>query len=252
MNRYAASAALALALGASGHAAAALIDRGNGLIYDDVLDITWMQDANYAMTSGHDADGRMSLADSQAYVDGLVYMGFDDWRLPTIRPVNGVSFDTNSWTTDGSTDMPYSQPGVGWTDANGDPTSELGHLYYVTLLNAGYYKSGCTNGFQCDQLGVADGFDFNTKHVGPFLNVHLESTPSIAGYLLSETTWNFSFNLGAQTPAAWDYQNGEYVVWAVRDGDSSVSASVPLPSTLFLFGITALSMGYRRLRGQAG
>ena len=27
---------------------AALYDRGNGLIYDDVLDITWLQDANYA------------------------------------------------------------------------------------------------------------------------------------------------------------------------------------------------------------
>ncbi|NNF16437.1 MAG: hypothetical protein HKN70_06795 [Gammaproteobacteria bacterium] len=31
---------------------AALHDRGNGLIYDDVLDITWLQDANYALTSG--------------------------------------------------------------------------------------------------------------------------------------------------------------------------------------------------------
>ena len=31
---------------------AALYDRGEGLIYDDVLDITWLQDANYAMTSG--------------------------------------------------------------------------------------------------------------------------------------------------------------------------------------------------------
>ena len=32
---------------------AALYDRGNGLIYDDVLDITWLQDANYAKTSGY-------------------------------------------------------------------------------------------------------------------------------------------------------------------------------------------------------
>ena len=30
------------------NATAALYDRGNGLIYDDVLDITWLQDANYA------------------------------------------------------------------------------------------------------------------------------------------------------------------------------------------------------------
>ena len=31
---------------------AALHDRGSGLIYDDVLNITWLQDANYAKTSG--------------------------------------------------------------------------------------------------------------------------------------------------------------------------------------------------------
>ena len=44
---------------------AALYDRGNGLIYDDILDITWLQDANYAATqfaatggTEGDADGR--------------------------------------------------------------------------------------------------------------------------------------------------------------------------------------------------
>lgn len=48
----------AAGLSLSGAAQATLIDRGGRMIYDDVLDITWLQDANYAMTSGHDADGR--------------------------------------------------------------------------------------------------------------------------------------------------------------------------------------------------
>jgi len=39
---------------------AELIDRGGGLIYDTVLDITWMQDASYAQTSGYDADGKVT------------------------------------------------------------------------------------------------------------------------------------------------------------------------------------------------
>jgi hypothetical protein len=39
---------------------AELIDRGGGLIYDTVLDIKWLQDANYAQTSGYDDDGRMN------------------------------------------------------------------------------------------------------------------------------------------------------------------------------------------------
>ena len=42
---------------------AALFDHGNGLIYDDVLDITWLQDANYEQTSSNDADGRMNWVD---------------------------------------------------------------------------------------------------------------------------------------------------------------------------------------------
>ena len=46
-------------------AQAALYDRGNGLIYDDVLNITWMQDANYAQTSGYEADGQMAWVASQ-------------------------------------------------------------------------------------------------------------------------------------------------------------------------------------------
>jgi len=29
------------------------------MIYDDVLNITWLQDADYAQTSGYDPDGLM-------------------------------------------------------------------------------------------------------------------------------------------------------------------------------------------------
>jgi len=55
---------------------AALYDRGGGLVYDDVLDITWMQDANYVGST-------MTWNDAVTWVDGLVYQGYDDWRLPT-------------------------------------------------------------------------------------------------------------------------------------------------------------------------
>ena len=36
------------------NAHAVLIDRGGGLIYDTILDVTWMQDANYINTTGYD------------------------------------------------------------------------------------------------------------------------------------------------------------------------------------------------------
>ena len=49
----------ALQLGLVSTVNAELFDRGNGLIYDDVLDVTWLQDAQYAKISGYDADGMM-------------------------------------------------------------------------------------------------------------------------------------------------------------------------------------------------
>jgi len=44
-----------LALTLSPHASAALFDRGNGMIYDSDLNITWLADANYFKTQA-DAD----------------------------------------------------------------------------------------------------------------------------------------------------------------------------------------------------
>ena len=41
-----------------------LFDRGGGLIYDDVLNITWLQDANYALTTGHPP----ALSDTVTYL----------------------------------------------------------------------------------------------------------------------------------------------------------------------------------------
>jgi hypothetical protein len=66
----------------------ALIDRGNGLIYDDVLDVTWMQDANYMVTSGFNADGLVNHTTATNWVSNLSYQGYDDWPIPTISALN--------------------------------------------------------------------------------------------------------------------------------------------------------------------
>lgn len=78
-------------LSLTGVAQAALHDRGGGMIYDDVLDVTWLQDANYAKTSGYDADGYFnSWQSAYDWVNQLVVGGLDDWRLP-----NSHWFDTS-------------------------------------------------------------------------------------------------------------------------------------------------------------
>ena len=71
---------------------AALIEIGSGMVYDDVLNITWLQDANYAMTSGYDTDGRMTWEQANTWATTLVYGGTGGWRLPTFdnpRPAPG-------------------------------------------------------------------------------------------------------------------------------------------------------------------
>ena len=61
---------------------AILIDRGGGMIYSTDLNVTWLQDANYARTSGFDDDGLMSWYQAMEWVATLEYGGYDDWRLP--------------------------------------------------------------------------------------------------------------------------------------------------------------------------
>ena len=76
-----------------------LINRGNGLIYDDVQDITWLQNANLAGDA-------MTWVDSMDWVSRLSFGGFDDWRL----------FESNEFCS-------------GYNCI----TTELGHLFYETL-----------------------------------------------------------------------------------------------------------------------
>ncbi|MBL8413666.1 MAG: DUF1566 domain-containing protein [Propionivibrio sp.] len=114
-------AALALATAgvlSSGVAQAALNDRGGGLIYDVVLNITWLRDANYAATqyaatggTQGDADGLMNWNAANAWAAGLSYAGYDDWRLPTA----------------------LNQDGSGPCDSFDCTNSEMGHMFYNNM-----------------------------------------------------------------------------------------------------------------------
>ena len=63
-----------------------IIDSGTGL--------EWVADANYSKTSGYDSDGLMTWAKAMAWADGLVYGGYNDWRLPTSDYCNGYESRT--------------------------------------------------------------------------------------------------------------------------------------------------------------
>ena len=200
---------------ASGAAQATLFDRGGGLLYDDVLKVTWLQDANYAKTSGYDADGYMNWADANAWAANLVYhdsvrgVDFDDWRLPTALNQDG------------------SGPCVG----DGCASSELGHMFY-------------------NSMGAAAGSSIlsgaNTANLALFKNLQSYaywSGTAYAPYPAGAAWYFLTFN-GLQSLS---YQYVEMLAWAVRPGDV---AAVPEPETvaLFLAGLAVIGRTVRRRR----
>jgi hypothetical protein len=202
--------------------------------YDTELDITWLADANYAKTSNYDADGKMTWdaaniwAANLSFTDGVIV--YDNWRLPTVNPVNGANFNY-SYSTDGSTDWGYN---------TASPQNEIGHMFYVTLGNFGRFNpdgtsSGC----------YVNGSSSCLVNVGPFSNLYSGSyffgTEYAPG---SSTMWEFITIDGQQNYGRKDIDGHNYS-WAVSSGDV---AAVPEAQTyaLMLAGLGLIGWRARR------
>ena len=218
----------------SGLSEAVLMDRGNGMIYDTVLNVTWLQDANYAKTSGQHETGLMNWEQANAWADSLVYGGVSDWRLPTLSAANSSAFEYE-FAYDGSTDYGYNIT---------SPNSELAYMYHVNLLNRGFYSIFGDE----EQLGwnetpnafFRDGVTNEAKSIANLeANVfwtNLEYAPDNASF-----AWAFATDFGVQSDLN---KSGEYLAWAVRSGDI---AAVPLPAPVWFLGSSLLGlMGLRR------
>jgi hypothetical protein len=171
---------IALALGVSTSVNAALFDRGNGMIYDDELDITWLQDANYAKTSGYHSSGWMDWYEANTWADNLVFRGYDDWRLPTTPEDGPAGYNITS--------------------------SEMGHMFYNNL--------GGTSG-DCDGYVNATFTDGN-GNPGSFSNLRQDYWSGTEKADNLYYVWVFSFCWGNQGAAS---HGSERYAWAVRDGD---------------------------------
>jgi hypothetical protein len=200
--------------------------------YDDVLNITWLADANYAQTSGYDTDGVMLWPVAESWIASLNstnHLGVDNWRLPFV-------VDTG---TPGCT-FAYSGTDCGYnvqTISGSTIYSEMAHLYYVTLGNVGFFNAG----------GGPTGCDAQT-HVceidtGPFHNLQ-QTGDYWAGSEYGLKAWHFSYRDGAQN-TTWKTHNEwpGFYAWAVRSGDIS---SVPIPAAVYLFGSALGLMGVMR------
>jgi hypothetical protein len=221
----------------SASANATLIDRGNGLIFDDVLNLTWMQDANYAGTLGQDHNGAMSWNEAMTWADNLVYQGFDDWRLPTMIDTgnpgcdyaqSGTDCGRDVQTTDGSTI--YSEMASLWFDTLGNPVQG-------GVLNTGPFLN----------LQAAD---FNDYY---WLDQQYALRPDISWAFFTYTGLQFPEQSG-MLQYAWavrsgDVGSGDYDLISSESSTGDTVVAVPEPTTAMLLGGGLIGfLGFSRRR----
>ncbi|MCU7838828.1 MAG: hypothetical protein KZQ82_09220 [Candidatus Thiodiazotropha sp. (ex Lucinoma annulata)] len=186
----------------AGHVQAALFDRGGGLIYDDYLDVTWLQDFGYVRTSGHNTSGKLNWHDAVNFASTLNYedtergVFWEGWRLPRMF----------------NTPHPNDPPSYDPTGLSG----ELGYMYYVNLGIEPNYSHNAN-----DPLPVPSNYN-------PFINMEYRGTWSGTISIFSDRAWYTHLHFGSdEASSIFDEQR----VWLLRDGDV---APVPIPPAILL------------------
>jgi hypothetical protein len=194
--------------------------------YDTVLDITWLAHANFPTIEtfgvepingpGTSNPGAVTFGGANQYISAMndvCYLGFSNWRLPVVAPINGNAFVLDEIVNDGSKDRGYNISAPG-TDFAGSTASELAHLYYNTLGNlAAVDTSGAARPCAIDPplFCLANTEPFTA--IAPFtywIGTRFDPNPSGA--------WAFAFGDGIQN--VFGQQLGSQV-WPVLDGDGA-------------------------------
>jgi hypothetical protein len=219
MKRFSVAFLLAVVLGFSTLAHAALVDRGGGLIYDTDLNITWLQSPNNTFMNLAQAE---AWATTLSYYDSVRDQTLTGWRLPT------AVYGAYVYGTDGTTTGGYNIT-----------TSEMGHLYYTELGNKGYYD---VSGNVQSDYGLSTNSPFS--NLQPYYYWTDTAVQNSAGHY-----WVFNFTDGNQLAAVangTDFGGNGYYALAVRSGDV-VASTVPIPGAVWLLGSGLIGLiGIRR------
>lgn len=212
------------------------------MFYDTVLDITWMRTVD---ETARGITGPLSWHDTWSWLGNLNDVkayGFNDWRLPSM-------VDTYSSPKTQADGCNYSN--AGGTDCGFNvqtATSEMAHLYYLTLGNVAYCDPATSTINTCN--GPQAGFGL--PNTGYFQNIPSYGLSFWSG-LQDETdrvpsAWYFDFGEGYQHTAGI---REEFHVFAVRTGDVYAAVeppnqvpeppSLPLTAMALVVGLLMLS-----------
>jgi hypothetical protein len=220
---------------------ASLVDNDDGTVTqtrNDDSRLMWLQDANLSMTSNYDSDGLMTWTEANTnwitYLnttdfdsDGTIgYANYNDWRLPTTLPANGLSYNY-IYSTDGSTDIGHNII---------SPNSEMSYMFHVELENLDQYD---TNGNPQPGWGLVNTEPFDNFQTPPDSIYYFWSGTVVDNPDFPDRAWLFEFNSGSQGYNGFGYERH---AWAVRD-----MSPIPIPSAVWLLGSGLIGIvGVRR------
>lgn len=240
---------------ASASANAALLGRDlNGspgsfeAYYDTVLNITWLANANLALSNQFGvtginlSNGRMEWGTANNWIAAMNaanYLGISAWRLPKMYDIGNDGCTVDSFASYNGGDCGYN------VVSTGSQASEVASLFYSTLGNFAAYT---TSGALCTTYPNPCP---RWQSTAPFTNL---GAGNFYWYGQATTTDGSGFDYGPPAEYAWYFgpsgaqrpnsQTGNfYNAWAVFDGDIQ---AVPVPGAVWLFGSALGLMGWLR------
>ena len=262
---------------------------GHEGVYDDVLDITWLADANIAESNsfGHSGNSSLSTGYDNLYSsyfggplfsmpsaidyvqavnenNGVGYLGHSNWRFPKIVPLSNGQYISGGMTFQGTYRHRY------------DGSSDEG--FNITAPVSEYNPTGASEGEIRNELAYNyyNNFQAKAPSSGNNINGAAENRypSSIWGLNNSEDTESVDLfiNLGTYDRYWTDFytggnsnswlsfkmETGQTVgsgynngarVWLVHDGDIGASP-VPLPAGIYLFLSGLVGLVGAKLRGR--